>query len=214
MIFSTVLFYILAFVAIVAASRVVLARSPVVAALHLMLTFFTASMLWILIGAEYLGLLLIIIYVGAVMVMFLFVVMMIDIVPESLRRGFRTYLPLGLVVGGVMVLEIASVLGAVYFGTGAPVAVGLPSSYNNVVEIGIAMYTEYTYAIQVGALVLLVGMISAVGITLRDRKNRKYTNVSEQLKADPKHRLRIVNIASESEARTVGVAEIQEGESK
>ena len=103
MIFSTVLFYILAFVAIVAAARVVLSRSPVVAALHLMLTFFTVSMLWILIGAEYLGLLLVIIYVGAVMVMFLFVVMMIDIVPESLRRGFRTYLPLGLVVGGVMV---------------------------------------------------------------------------------------------------------------
>ncbi|MDO5667828.1 MAG: NADH-quinone oxidoreductase subunit J [Alcaligenaceae bacterium] len=214
MIFSTVLFYILAFVAIVAASRVVLARSPVVAALHLMLTFFTASMLWILIGAEYLGLLLIIIYVGAVMVMFLFVVMMIDVVPESLRRGFRTYLPLGLVVGGVMVLEIASVLGAVYLGTGAPVAVGLPKSYNNVVEIGTAMYTEYSYAIQVGALILLVGMISAVGITLRDRKNRKYTNVSEQLKANPKDRLRIVSMASESEARTTGAAEIQEGESK
>lgn len=148
------------------------------------------------------------------MVMFLFVVMMIDVVPESLRRGFRTYLPLGLVVGGVMVLEIASVLGAVYFGTGSPIAVGLPQSYNNVVEIGVAMYTEYGYAIQVGALVLLVGMISAVGITLRDRKNRKYTNVSDQLKANPKDRLRIVSMASESEARTTGAAEIQEGESK
>ena len=213
MTFSTVLFYILAFVAIVAASRVVLARSPVVAALHLMLTFFTASMLWILIGAEYLGLLLIIIYVGAVMVMFLFVVMMIDVVPESLRRGFRTYLPLGLVVGGVMVLEIASVLGAADFGTGAPIAVSLPSSYNNVMEIGKSMYTEYGYAIQVGGLVLLVGMISAVGITLRDRKNRKYTNVSEQLKANPKERLRMVDLASESEAKTV-VAGVQEGESK
>lgn len=215
MTFSTVLFYILAFVAIVAACRVVLARSPVVAAVNLMLTFFTASMLWILIGAEYLGLLLIIIYVGAVMVMFLFVVMMIDIVPESLRRGFRTYLPLGLVVGGVMVLEIASVLGAVYFGTGGPIAMNLPESYNNVVEIGNSMYTEYSYAIQVGGLVLLVGMISAVGITLRDRKNRKYTHVSEQLKVQAKDRYRIVSMASESEARaTEGVAENQEGESK
>lgn len=214
MIFSTVLFYILAFVAIVAGARVVLSRSPVVAALHLMLTFFTASMLWILIGAEYLGLLLVIIYVGAVMVMFLFVVMMIDIVPESLRRGFRAYLPLGLVVGGVMVLEIASVLGAVYFGTGGPIAQDLPSSYNNVVEIGNAMYTEYSYAIQVGALVLLVGMIAAVGITLRERKNRKYTSVSEQLRANPKERVRLVNIASEAEAQQLAVAENQEGESK
>lgn len=214
MIFSTVLFYILAFVAIVAGARVVLSRSPVVAALHLMLTFFTASMLWILIGAEYLGLLLVIIYVGAVMVMFLFVVMMIDIVPESLRRGFRAYLPLGLVVGGVMVLEIASVLGTVYFGTGGPIAQNLPSSYNNVVEIGNAMYTEYSYAIQVGALVLLVGMIAAVGITLRERKNRKYTSVSEQLRANPKERVRLVNIASEAEAQQLAVAENQEGESK
>lgn len=214
MIFSTVLFYILAFVAIVAGARVVLSRSPVVAALHLMLTFFTASMLWILIGAEYLGLLLVIIYVGAVMVMFLFVVMMIDIVPESLRRGFRAYLPLGLVVGGVMVLEIASVLGTVYFGTGGPIARDLPSSYNNVVEIGNAMYTEYSYAIQVGALVLLVGMIAAVGITLRERKNRKYTRVSEQLRANPKERVRLVNIASEAEAQQLAVAENQEGESK
>lgn len=214
MVFSTVLFYILAFIAIVAAARVVLARSPVVAALHLMLTFFSASMLWILIGAEYLGLLLIIIYVGAVMVMFLFVVMMIDVVPESLRQGFRTYLPLGLVVGGVMVLEIASVLAAVYLDTGAPIAVSLPQSYNNVVQIGIAMYAEYSYAIQVGALVLLVGMVSAVGITLRERKNRKYTNVSDQLKADPKDRLRIVSMASESEPRTVAAVEVQEGESK
>ena len=214
MIFSTVLFYILAFVAIVAGARVVLSRSPVVAALHLMLTFFTASMLWILIGAEYLGLLLVIIYVGAVMVMFLFVVMMIDIVPESLRRGFRAYLPLGLVVGGVMVLEIASVLGTVYFGTGGPIARDLPSSYNNVVEIGNAMYTEYSYAIQVGALVLLVGMIAAVGITSRERKNRKYTRVSEQLRANPKERVRLVNIASEAEAQQLAVAENQEGESK
>ena len=214
MIFSTVLFYILAFVAIVAGARVVLSRSPVVAALHLMLTFFTASMLWILIGAEYLGLLLVIIYVGAVMVMFLFVVMMIDIVPESLRRGFRAYLPLGLVVGGVMVLEIASVLGTVYFGTGGPIAQDLHSSYNNVVEIGNAMYTEYSYAIQVGALVLLVGMIAAVGITLRERKNRKYTSVSEQLRANPKERVRLVNIASEAEAQQLAVAENQEGESK
>ncbi|NLA50838.1 MAG: NADH-quinone oxidoreductase subunit J [Alcaligenaceae bacterium] len=214
MIFSTVLFYILAFVAVVAAARVVLSRSPVVAALHLMLTFFTASMLWILIGAEYLGLLLVIIYVGAVMVMFLFVVMMIDIVPESLRRGFRAYLPLGLVVGGVMVLEIASVLGAVYFGTGAPIPVSLPASYNNVVELGNAMYSEYSYAIQVGALVLLVGMIAAVGITLRERKNRKYTKVSDQLKANPKERVRLVSIASGFEEQKVAATEIQEGESK
>ena len=205
MIFSTVLFYILAAVLIIAGVRVVLARHPVVAVLHLILAFFTAAMLWILIGAEFLGLLLIVVYVGAVMVLFLFVVMMIDVVPESLRSGFRTYLPLGLVVGGVMVAEIAFVLGSVYYATPAPAA--LPADYNNTLALGIAMYTEYTFAVQVGGLILLVGMISAIALTLRERRNRKYVLAKDQLHVKAADRVRLVNIKSETPAQQEGGAQ-------
>ncbi|NEN75640.1 NADH-quinone oxidoreductase subunit J [Pelistega sp. NLN82] len=195
--FSTVLFYILAFVLLYSGIRVVLARHPVVAVLHLILGFFTAAMLWILIGAEFLGLLLVVVYVGAVMVLFLFVVMMIDVVPESLRHDFRTFLPVGLVVGGVMVAEIAFVLSSAYLDTPSPASV--PDDYNNTLALGIAMYTEYSFAIQVGALILLVGMISAIALTLRDRKNRKYVLASDQLYVKASERVRLVNIKSEVE---------------
>lgn len=195
--FSSILFYILAAVLLYSGVRVVLARHPVVAVLHLILGFFTAAMLWILIGAEFLGLLLIVVYVGAVMVLFLFVVMMIDVVPESLRRGFRTFLPVGLVVGGLMVAEVAFVLGSAYLDTPAPAA--LPANYNNTLALGIAMYTEYSFAIQVGALILLVGMISAIALTLRERKNRKYVLASDQLYVNAKDRVRLVNLKSEKE---------------
>lgn len=195
--FSSFLFYILAAVLLYSGVRVVLARHPVVAVLHLILGFFTAAMLWILIGAEFLGLLLIVVYVGAVMVLFLFVVMMIDVVPESLRSGFRTFLPVGLVVGGLMVAEVAFVLGSAYLDTSAPAA--LPANYNNTLALGIAMYTEYSFAIQVGALILLVGMISAIALTLRERKNRKYVLASDQLYVNAKDRVRLVNLTSEKE---------------
>ncbi len=197
MTFTTVLFYILATILVVAGARVITSRSPVTVVLHLILSFVTASLLWILIGAEFLGLLLIVVYVGAVMVMFLFVVMMIDVVPESLRAGFRTYLPLGLVVGGIMVLEIAFVLGTVYYGSGAPVA--LPDSYNNTMELGVAMYSQYSFPIQVGGLVLLVGMISAIALTLRERRNRKYVSASAQLHVKASERVRLVSMKSETE---------------
>lgn len=200
MIFSTVLFYVLAVVLMVAGVRVTLSRHPVIAVLNLILAFFTAAMLWVLIGAEFLGLLLIVVYVGAVMVLFLFVVMMIDVVPESLRSGFRTYLPLGIVVGGVMVAEIAFVLGSVYYGTPAPAE--LPADYNNTLELGIAMYTEYTYAVQIGAMILLVGMIAAIALTLRERKNRKYVLAKDQLHVKAEDRVRLVNIQSETEVNT------------
>lgn len=195
--FSSILFYILAAVLLYSGVRVVLARHPVVAVLHLILGFFTAAMLWILIGAEFLGLLLIVVYVGAVMVLFLFVVMMIDVVPESLRSGFRTFLPVGLVVGGLMVAEVAFVLGSAYLDTPAPAT--LPVGYNNTLALGIAMYTEYSFAIQVGALILLVGMIAAIALTLRERKNRKYVLARDQLYVNAKDRVRLVNLKSEVE---------------
>lgn len=195
MTFTDILFYLLAIILLYASVRVVLARHPVVGVLHLILAFFTASMLWILIGAEFLGLLLIIIYVGAVMVLFLFVVMMVDVLPETLRKDFRTYLPIGLVVGGIMVAEIGFILGSAYFDTSSPMT--WPETYNNALALGIEMYSKYSYPIQVGALILLVGMIAAIALTLRERKNRKYVLVSDQLKVQAKDRVRLVSLKSE-----------------
>ena len=140
MTFTTVLFYILAAVLVIAAFRVITARSPVTAVLHLILAFVNAAMLWMLLGAEFLALLLVLVYVGAVMVLFLFVVMMLDIRMDALRQGMKTYLPLGLVIGLVMVLEMAFVLGSTWYGSGpqAPVA----GDYNNARALGEVMYTQ------------------------------------------------------------------------
>lgn len=198
--FTTVLFYILAVILIIAGARVITAASPVTAVLHLILTFFTASMLWMLLGAEFLALLLVLVYVGAVMVLFLFVVMMIDISPSNLRSGFKTYLPLGLIVGGVMVLEIAFVLGNMYLGSGPSIA--LPAEYNNTRELGIALYSQYSFAIQVGAVTLLVGMIAAIALTLRGRRNSKYVTSDQQLHVKASDRLKMVNIPSQREVPT------------
>ena len=171
MTFTTVLFYILAFVLVIAAFRVITARSPVTAVLHLILAFANAAMIWMLLGAEFLALLLVLVYVGAVMVLFLFVVMMLDIRIDSLRDGLKTYLPLGLVIGVVLVLEMAFVLGSTWYGAGpqAPVA----GDYNNARALGEVMYTQYVYAIEVGAALLLVGMVAAIALTLRRRRDAK-----------------------------------------
>src|SRR3546814_7876004 len=169
MIFSTVLFYLLALVLVVAAFRVITATSPVTGVLHLILTFFTASMLWMLLGAGFLALLLVLVYVGAVMVLFLFVVMMLDVRMDELRSGLKTYLPLGLVICLVMVLEMAFVLAKTWMGAG-PAAV-VADDYNNTHALGMAMLTAYVYAVQGGGVILLVGMIAAIALTLRSEEH-------------------------------------------
>lgn len=197
MIFTTVLFYLFALILVVAAFRVITASSPVTGVLHLILAFFTASMLWMLLGAEFLALLLVMVYVGAVMVLFLFVVMMLDIRMEQLRSGLKTYLPLGLGVGLVMVLEMSFVLGRTWFGAGpaAPVA----DDYNNAKDIGIAMYSDYILAVEVGALILLVGMVAAIALTMRKRSDVKYTNPSQQVRVRARDRVRLVSMPSQKE---------------
>lgn len=197
MTFTTVLFYILAAVLVIAAFRVITARSPVTAVLHLILAFANAAMLWMLLGAEFLALLLVLVYVGAVMVLFLFVVMMLDIRMDTLRQGMKTYLPLGLVIGLVMVLEMAFVLGSTWYGSGpqAPVA----GDYNNARALGEAMYTQYVYAVEVGAALLLVGMVAAIALTLRRRSDVKVTRPSEQIRVRRQDRVRLVSIPSQTE---------------
>jgi NADH-quinone oxidoreductase subunit J len=198
MIFSTVLFYLLALVLVVAAFRVITATSPVTGVLHLILVFFTASMIWMLLGAEFLALLLVVVYVGAVMVLFLFVVMMLDVRMETLRSGLKTYLPLGMVIGLVMVLEMAFVLAKTWLGAGpaAPVA----DNYDNTHALGVAMYTDYVFAVQVGGVILLVGMVSAIALTLRRRTDIKRNRPADQVKARAQDRVRMVSIPSQTEA--------------
>ncbi|MBC7202110.1 MAG: NADH-quinone oxidoreductase subunit J [Pusillimonas sp.] len=197
MTFATVLFYLLAIVLVVAALRVITASSPITAVLNLILAFFNASMLWILIGAEFLGLLLVVVYVGAVMVLFLFVVMMLDVRMESLRHGVKAYLPMGLIIGLVMVLEMAFVLVTTWGDTGGPAV--QQAGYNNTASLGELMYGEYFFAVEVGAVILLVGMVAAIALTLRRRRDVKYSNPSQQVKVRAKDRVRLVNLPSQTE---------------
>ncbi|MBV6273863.1 NADH-quinone oxidoreductase subunit J [Alcaligenaceae bacterium CGII-47] len=202
MTFDTVLFYILALVLLVAAFRVITATSPVTGVLHLILTFFTASMMWMLIQAEFLALVLVLVYVGAVMVLFLFVVMMLDMRLESLREGMRVYLPLGLGIGIIMVLEMAFVLFKTWGHAVPPAAIA--DDFDNTRALGIAMYTDYAYAVQIGGLVLLVGMISAIALTMRQRSDYKRTNPSKQVRVRAADRVRLVSMPAQVEQPTEG----------
>lgn len=196
--FTTVLFYILAIVLVVAAFRVVTAKSPITAVLFLILAFANASMIWMLLGAEFLSLLLVLVYVGAVMVLFLFVVMMLDVKMEELRAGMKRYLPLGLLIGFILVLEMSFVLTQSWGEIGP--AAQMASDYNNTRAIGELMYTEYVFAVEIGAVILLVGMIAAISLTLRRRKDVRYNNPSQAVRVKAKDRVRLVDLPSQPRA--------------
>lgn len=210
MTFTNVLFYLLSAVLIIAAFRVITARSPVTAVLHLILVFANAAMLWMLLGAEFLALLLVLVYVGAVMVLFLFVVMMLDIRIEGMREGIKTYLPLGLIVGAVLVLEMSFVLASTWYGAGPPAEIA--GDYNNSRVLGEVMYTEYVYAIQVGAALLLVGMVAAISLTLRRRRDAKYNDPAAAVRVRAKDRFRMVSMPAQSDRAQSRAAGSAQGE--
>jgi NADH-quinone oxidoreductase subunit J len=195
---TTALFYVFAALLLVSALRVITARNPVTAALFLVLSFFTASMIWMLLKAEFLAILLVLVYVGAVMVLFLFVVMMLDIDIAKMREGFRSHLPQGLIVGGIMAVQMIVVLANAYWNPDVQPA-ALPADFNNTKALGVAMYADYFLAIQVAAVILLVAMVAAIALTLRRRKDSKYQDPGEQVKVKRNQRLRVIKMPAVSD---------------
>ena len=193
--FRTFIFYFFAAILVLSALRVITARNPVHAVLFLVLAFFSCSGLWVLLEAEFLAITLVLVYVGAVMVLFLFVVMMLDINIERLRKGFWKTLPLGLMVAGLMIAEIVVVVSRKYFDTAAPT--GHPVGHSNIKDLGSVLYTDYLYAFEIAAVILLVAIIAAIALTLRHRKDTKYQNPAQQVSVKREDRIRIVSIPSE-----------------
>ena len=196
------LFYLFASVTVFAALRVVTARNPVHSALYLVLAFFSAAAIWLLLRAEFLAITLVLVYIGAVMVLFLFVVMMVDINIDRMREGFWSNLPVAAFVGALVVLELAAVLWQQFGRVGAADAPRLPADYNNTKALGKLIYTEYVYPFEIAAVLLLVAIVAAIALTLRRRTGVKGQNPSEQVKVRSKDRLRIVRMPSSRPAAT------------
>ena len=196
--FERIIFYAFAAILVYAAGRVVTARNPVHAALHLVLAFFTCAGLWLLLEAEFLAIVLVLVYVGAVMVLFLFVVMMLDINSAPLREGFIRYLPVGLAVAVLMLFEMVAIVGVRYFG---PDQVAIPArhpeGYSNTTELGRVLYTDYVYPFEIAAVILLVAIIAAIVLTLRRRPETRYQDPAKQVLAKKAERLRVVKMAAE-----------------
>jgi len=198
---SGVLFYAFAAVLIVAALGVVSSRNPVHAALFLVLAFVQSAFLWLLIDAEFLALTLVLVYVGAVMVLFLFVVMMLDINVAELRAGFTRYLPLGVAVALIVVLEIGHVIWFRSEGLqflSAPQS--MPADHSNTKELGAVLYTEHVYAFEIASVILLLAIVAAITLTMRKRAGLKVQDVVKQVAVRREDRVRIVKVESSKES--------------
>ena len=191
---NTALFYVFSGVLLFASFRVITARSPVYAALFLVLAFFNAACVWMLLRAEFLAIALVLVYVGAVMVLFLFVVMMLDVGSEELREGFWKHFPVAALVAVVIALEMAAVLLPGFRVTDAPIADAAALKLGNTKMLGIEVYTRYLYPLQIAAVLLLVAIIAAIALTLRRRKDSKYQNPSDQVRVRAVDRMRVVKM--------------------
>ena len=191
---TTALFYLFAAVLLFAAFRVITARSTVHAALFLVLAFFNAACVWMLLKAEFLAITLVLVYVGAVMVLFLFVVMMLDINSDKFREGFWRHFPLAGFVGALIALEMALVLMQGHRQTDAPQLSAAAVQMGNTKLLGIELYTKYLYPLQIAAVLLLVAIVAAIALTLRRRKDSRYMDASEQVKAKKADRVRIIKM--------------------
>jgi len=193
-----IIFYVFGFILIFAATMVVTSRNPVYSALFLVLAFFTSAAIWLLLEAEFLALTLILVYVGAVMVLFLFVVMMLDINLTVLKQGFTKYLPVGLVIALILVWQLAVVLGPKQFGLDAVVSPAPHAAdYSNTKELGRVLYTEYLYPFEIASVILLVAIIAAIALTLRKRKKRQLIPPEKQVLVKREDRVRLVKMQAE-----------------
>ncbi len=196
--FKQLIFYFFSTVMVFAAAMMITVRNPVKAALFLVLAFVSASGLWLLLEAEFLAITLVLVYVGAVMVLFLFVVMMLDINIARLREGFAEYLPIGGLVAVLLLLELGIVLSGGQFGAGnMPAPAARAADYSNTRELGRVLYTDYVYPFEIAGLILLVAIVAAIALTFRRRKDTKYLNPSDQVKVKREDRVRLVKMRAE-----------------
>jgi len=197
---EAIIFYVFAFMTVTTATVVVTVRNPINAALFLVMTFFTSAVIWMTLEAEFLAIILVLVYVGAVMVLFLFVVMMLDINIARMREGFSRILPLGIVFAVIMLLLMWSVVTDDIFSIESianPVPKG--ADFSNTKALGAVLYTEYVFAFEIAAVILLVALVAALTLTMRKRPRTKYQNPSDQIKVSKADRLRIVKMPSSGE---------------
>ncbi len=193
-----IMFYFFSALLVGSSVMVVTIRNPVKAALFLVLAFFASAGVWILLEAEFLAITLVLVYVGAVMVLFLFVVMMLDVDLVKLKEGFTRYLPLGILISIIVFIEIAMIVGPARFGLEQfpnPVAHG--ADYSNTKELGLILYTQYVFAFELAAVILVVAIVSAIALTLREKRHTRFISVEDQLKANRGNRVRIIKMPSE-----------------
>jgi len=195
-----VLFYAFAAILLTAAIGVITSRNPVHSALFLVLAFVQSAALWLMIDAEFLAIALVLVYVGAVMVLFLFVVMMLDINVEELRKGFTRYLPVGVAVALIVVLEIGHVIwfrsqGLAFLSTPVP----HPAGYSNTKELGAVLYTQHVYAFEIASVILLLAIVAAITLTMRKRVGLKAQDVAKQVAVRREDRVRIVKVETSTE---------------
>jgi NADH-quinone oxidoreductase subunit J len=210
---KTGFFYLFSVVLLFAAFRVITARNPVHAVLYLMLTFSQASAIWLILKAEFLAITLVLVYLGAVMVLFLFVVMMLDINIDSMRKGFWKHFPLAAVMGAVIALEMAAVLMGGFRVTAPPAAAAASQAaadYSNTKELGKVLYSQYLLPLQAAAALLLVAIIAAIALTLRERKDSKAIDASEQVRVKRGDRVQLLKIAPSAVAPEPPVAAAEE----
>lgn len=196
--FEQILFYVFSTILVLSAGAVITVRNPIHAAMFLVLSFFTSSALWLLLEAEFLAITLVLVYVGAVMVLFLFVVMMLDLNPKSLREGFARYLPVGILVALAIVVVMGLAVGHQHFGlqqVTPPPAHG--AEYSNTRELGGLLYTTYVYPFEIASVILLVAIVAAIALTMRRRPNTKHQSVDAQVAVRRDDRVRMVKMAAE-----------------
>ena len=194
---TQIIFYIFGAMLLLSATVVVVIKNPIHAALFLVLSFFSSAAVWLLLNAEFLAIALVLVYVGAVMVLFLFVVMMLDINLATLREGFARYFPLGIIIALLMVIAMGMVVGSDYFSSDTYKQMSISATQSNTKLLGLAIYTDYLYQFEIAGAILLVAIIAAISLSMSKLKITKSTHADEQVLAKKEDRLRVVKMKSE-----------------